>query len=205
MLVLDEAEYHVGRDRKDTVDWIIQQGDETALFIECKTKRLTWASKAGLADLSALDKDLQKLAGAVVQTYRTISDYVDDLYPQLAYSVGRNVYPVIVTLEDWYLFGSELPVRLHAAVMIIMERAGLPSEWLDQMPYSIMSVDEFETAAGIINTIGIHPFVSTKLNAQQYRHWSYGAYCNARYANEVQNLPELFTDEFHAMFAEVFA
>src|SRR5713101_10111512 len=50
MQVLGEAEFQVGRHRKDTVDWIIQQGDEGALFVECKTKRLTWASKSGLAD-----------------------------------------------------------------------------------------------------------------------------------------------------------
>jgi len=46
MTVLPEAEYHVGNNRKDTIDWIIQQGEEAALFIECKTMRLTWASKA---------------------------------------------------------------------------------------------------------------------------------------------------------------
>jgi hypothetical protein len=205
MHVLEEAEFHVGRHRKDTVDWIIQQGDESALFIECKTKRLTWASKAGLADLSALDQDLQKLAGAVVQVYRTISEYLNNHYPQLPYSAGRRIYPVIVTLEDWYFFGRELPVRLHAAVTVVMARTGLPNEWLDEMPYSIMSVDEFETAAGIINTIGIHPLISGKVNDPQYRHWSYAAYCNDRYANEVHNLPQLFDDEYQAMFAEVIA
>ena len=71
MEVRSEAEYHVGRHRADTVDWIIQQGDKSALFVECKTKRLTWASKAGLADPSALEQDIRKLAGAVVQVYKT--------------------------------------------------------------------------------------------------------------------------------------
>ena len=51
-------------------------------------------------------------AGAVVQTYRTIRDYRANHYPQLPYALGRRIYPVIVTLEDWYLFGQELPVRL---------------------------------------------------------------------------------------------
>ena len=60
MVVLDEAEYQVGKLRKDTVDWIIQQGDQAALFVECKTKRFTWASKAGLTDLTALEQDITK-------------------------------------------------------------------------------------------------------------------------------------------------
>jgi hypothetical protein len=49
MAVLNEEEYHVGQRRKDSVDWIVQQGDEAALFVECKTKRLTWASRAQIA------------------------------------------------------------------------------------------------------------------------------------------------------------
>jgi hypothetical protein len=190
MHVLKEAEFHVGRHRKDTVDWIIEQGNESALFIECKTKRLTWASKAGLANLSALDQDIRKLAGAVVQVYRTIGDYLAGHYPQLPYSAGRRIYPIIVT-------------RLLAAVRAVMESAGLPSEWLDEMPYSIISVDEFETATGVINTIGVHPFVSGKVNDPQYRLWSYGAYCNNRYANEVHHLPQLFNDEYQALFADL--
>ena len=79
-----------------------------------------------------------------------------------------------MTLEDWYFFGHELPVRLEMAVKEVMVRADLPIDWLEEMPYSIMSVDEFETATGVINTIGIHPFISGKVLDPQRRHWSYG-------------------------------
>jgi hypothetical protein len=41
MLVLEEREYQVGRNRKDSVDWIVLEGESAALFLECKTKRLT--------------------------------------------------------------------------------------------------------------------------------------------------------------------
>ena len=97
MRVIGEAEYHTGKHRKDTVDWIVQQGDDAGLFIECKTKRLTWASKADLADLSALDRDIRQLAGAVIQVYRTIKDYRENHYPQLRFLRGRRIYPVIVS------------------------------------------------------------------------------------------------------------
>ena len=65
--LIGEAEYHVGKDRKDTADWIVRQGDDAALFVECKTKRLTWASKADLAHLSALDRDIHSSPG---QSYK---------------------------------------------------------------------------------------------------------------------------------------
>jgi hypothetical protein len=200
MQLIGEAEYHIGKDRKDTVDWIVQ-GDDAALFVECKTKRLTWGSKADLADLSALDRDIRQLAGAVIQVYRTIKDYRENHYPQLRFSRGRQIYPVIVTLEDWFFFGRELPVRLDAVVNEIMARSDLPNDWLKEMPYSIMSAHEFETAMGALGMIGIRPFISGKVLDPQFRHWTYGAYCTDQYPDEVRSLPPLFDDEYEAMFA----
>lgn len=203
MAILPEVEYHIGRYRKDTVDWVIQQGRESALFVECKTMRLTWASKAGLSDLSALGQDIRKLAGAVVQVYRTIREYRSGLYPQLAFIEGRRIYPAIVTLEDWYFFGADLTTRLEGAVRTAMEAGGLPVSWLDEMPYSIFSIDEFEKAAGVISAVGIHPFIFGKLEDPELRRWAYGAYCNDRHREIVRNLPRLFHDEYEAMFAGV--
>jgi hypothetical protein len=201
MTVHREEEYHVGQRRKDSVDWIIQQGDDAALFVECKTKRLTWASKAGLTDLSALEQDIRKLAGAVVQVYKTIADYRAGLYPHLAHVEQRRIYPAIVTLEDWYFFGLDMPGRLDAAVRTALDNTGLPPAWLTEMPYSILSVHEFEKVAGVINSIGVHPVVSGKVTDGEFRRWGYLAYCQERYPNETRALQELFHDEFDAMFA----
>jgi hypothetical protein len=90
MQVLGETKYHVGQNRKDTVDWIVQEGDAAALFVECKTMRLTWASKSGMSDLSALAQDIRKLAGAVVQVYKAIRDYRAGSYPHLPYVDSRE-------------------------------------------------------------------------------------------------------------------
>lgn len=152
MSILAEREFQVGRNRKDSVDWIVLQTEQAALFVECKTKRLRWNSKTGLTDLTALEEDIRKLAGAVVQVYKTIRDYRDGRYPHLGYIEALRVYPVIVTLEDWYLFGHDLPDRLDSAVRATMLTVGLPIEWLEVMPYSIMSVHELDKAAGVVNT-----------------------------------------------------
>jgi hypothetical protein len=199
--LLEETEYQVGKERKDTVDWVINQGGDAAIFLECKTKRLTWDAKVNLADLTALDHDIRKLSGAIVQVYRTIKDYRDGHYPHLPFLVERRIYPIVVTLEDWYLFGQELPGRLDAYVRNDMLKAGLPTDWVQQMPYSIMSIDEFETAIGVVNTVGVHTFVSGKVLDPERRRWAYGAYCLDRYKKEVGDLPSVFDDEFEAMFS----
>ena len=175
----------------------------SALFVECKTKRLTWASKVGLTNLSALEQDIRKLAGAVVQVYKTINDYRVGLYPHLAYVEARRIYPAIVTLEDWYLFGSDMPARLDAAVRTIMGTVGLPAVWLDEMPYSILSVDEFEKTSGVINAAGIEPVVRGKVQHPEFRSWGFDAYCNHQYRNEVRSLADIFRDDYEAMFSNL--
>ena len=153
--VLGETEYYVGKNRKDTVHWIVQEGDAAALFVECKTMRLTWASKSGMSDLSALAQDIRKLAGAVVQVYKAIRDYCAGSYPHLPYVDARRIYPIVLTLEDWYCCGLYLPTLLDDAVRTAMQAVGLPLDWLQTMPYAVISMDEFETAAGVTTAAGI--------------------------------------------------
>lgn len=71
------------------------------------------------------------------------------------------------------------------------------------MPYSILSVHELEKAAGVINAVGIGPFISGKVRDQEFRRWGFAAYCNDRFPNEVATLLPLFRDEYDAMFAHI--
>ena len=203
MQVLAEVEYRAGPNRKRSIDWIVQQGEEAALFVECKAMRLTWASKAGMSDLTALQQDIRKLAGAVVQVYKTIRDYRAGLYPHLPYASARRLTPIVLTLEDWYCCGPYLPTLLDAAVRAVMEAAGLPATWLEEMPYAVISIDEFETAIGVTNTTGIMSFWDGKLRDNDRRRWPFRSYCKDDFANEVRALPDLFKDEFDAMFSDI--
>ena len=106
-----------------------------------------------------------------------------------------------MTLEDWYLFGLDMPARLDAAVRTIMGTVGLPAVWLDEMPYSIMSVDEFEKSSGVTNAAGIESVIRGKVQHPEFRRWGFGAYCNHQYSNEVRNLADMFRDEYKAIFA----
>ncbi len=63
--------------------------------------------------------------------------------------------------------------------------------------------NEFETIAGVINTVGIHPFISGKIGDPELRRWAYGAYCNHSYKSVVAELPLLFSEEFDQMFSHL--
>ncbi|SFH89994.1 hypothetical protein [Albimonas pacifica] len=201
--VLAEEKYLVGKNQKHTVDWIVQQGEEAALFIECKTKRMTWASKAEIADLSALQKDLDTLAAAVVQVYKTIVDYRAGSYPQLPFMEGRQVFPMVVTLEDWYLFGSEMPARLNALVRTRMSEANLSEAWLHEMPYAILSVDELERAARYFSDVDLPALVLGRARSNDYSRWGFASYCSEVHGKNRPVLPPLFEEEFDALFSKL--
>ena len=203
MSVLPEAKYYVGRNRKDSVDWIVQEGAAAAIFIECKTMRLTWASKSGMANLDNLAQDIRKLAGAVVQAYKAIRDYRNGHYPHLAFDAARQIYPIVLTLEDWYCHGMYLPALLDEAVRTTMRSVGLDLDWLTTMPYAVVSIDEFETAIGVTSAAGIVRFWSGKLDDADRRRWPYRSYCGDDFPAETAALPRLFHDEFEAMFANM--
>jgi len=84
-----------------------------------------------------------------------------------------------------------------------MGTVGLPEVWLDEMPYSILSVGEFEETSGVINAVGIEPVVPGKVQHPEFSHWGFDAYCNHQYRNEVRSLADLFRDEYEAMFANL--
>jgi hypothetical protein len=52
---------------------------------------------------------------------------------------GRKCYPVVGTLEEWYLFGQRVVAMLREAVETHMRSAGLDLELLARAPYSVMS------------------------------------------------------------------
>jgi hypothetical protein len=202
--VLPAEQYHVGRNRKDTVDWIVSEaGASTALFIECKTMRLTWNSKAGLTDLRDLAQDIRKLAGAVVQLYKSVLDYEAGRYPNLPFDEDRRIFPVVATLEDWIVFGEELPTRLDREVRTALRSANLDDGLVDRVPFTIMSVNELETAAGIVNLRGIATVMTDKVTDRELRRWSMETYLMQRFPAERGALPDLFPDAIADAFPEM--
>jgi hypothetical protein len=88
LCVQAEAGYFVGKDRKDSVDWIVS--DLTGeLFVECKTKRLRQEGKLALADLTPLRAELSKLTEFVIQIYKTLTHALEGRYPHWKKATGR--------------------------------------------------------------------------------------------------------------------
>jgi hypothetical protein len=48
------------------------------------------------------------MATAVVQVYKTIIDYRANAYPHFPFKESRKIFPTVVTLEHWRMFGPHM-------------------------------------------------------------------------------------------------
>ena len=82
-----------------------------------------------------------------------------------------------------------------------MRAAGLDLNLLTRAPYSIMSCDEFEEAAQVIDVVGLETFFESKLSGlEDGRSWPYGNFLRHQFAKERKVRKLVFRDEAEAMF-----
>ncbi|WP_369928537.1 hypothetical protein [Xanthomonas sp. NCPPB 2632] len=189
---------HVKRELKHGADWVVS--DPTGhIFVECKAKRFAYPAKMLLIE-DALERDLQTFAKAIVQNYKNIldakegiTDWSDD---------GLPVYPLVVTLEELYLFGPAVTARLDAHVEAVMVSEKVPLDLLRTMPWLIASVRELELAAQVVNKRGVSE-VFGPVRRPPYEGWNLINFMQQKFENELLDCTEsLFPEEEDRLFPE---
>lgn len=198
---ISESEYYVGNDRKDTVDWIACDA-ESALFIECKTKRLILQAKVELEDTNFIQVELEKMAQFILQIYKTIDDYRNNHYPSFTFDKNIQIFPLIVTLEDWYLFGERLIVDLRDQLEQQIKKTNLPLSYLEDIPYSICSIEEFEDLMQIIQLYGVQSVMKDKVYDKEKMRWNFKTFLETRFGEELKSIEYLFEEDYKSLFGQ---
>lgn len=166
--VIEEVPYAESKAKlKHGTDWIISDGTGH-LFIECKAKRLSLGSK-NVTDPEAVERDMAAMTQAIIQNYKNILDAKKGITTWQADELP--IYPVIVTLEDWHLFGGHFTGQLHDAVVKTLVNDGIDSAIISNMPYTITSVTELESVLQVVATLGIRTVFAHKTQAE---FWTWG-------------------------------
>jgi hypothetical protein len=166
------------------------------LFFECKTKRLTLNAKT-LSDPVALHNDLTTMAKAVVQHCQNVRDALEGKTKWVP--DGLPVFPLILTLEDWLIFSPEVDDVLNNEVRALMAQVGVTARFLEDMPYTIASVHEFEIAGKIIAQVGIREVMRAKTEGER-RRWSLLPFVFSEFGGEMRHVNwRLFEDEWEQM------
>lgn len=196
-----EHEYHIGNKRKDSIDWLIDS--DALLFIECKTRRMAYSGKSEILNDEAIIKELEKMSNIIIQTYKTIEDFRKGYYPYSNIDLTKDVFPLIITLEDWYFFGDKLIKELNKLLEKEFKINNLPLEWLISMPYSICSIDEFEEMIQIIEQVGIKKFIGGKVMNKEKNSYAYQSYLHSEFPEEKVNIKSLFKNEWDEIFSSL--
>ncbi|MFA6255093.1 MAG: hypothetical protein WC675_03620 [Patescibacteria group bacterium] len=194
-----EEQYRIGKELKDTIDWIVAD-EEGTLFIECKTKRMTFGAKTEINSMDELEKELDKAAEFILQVYKAIKDCLDNKYPSYKHRSNKNIFPLIVTLEDWYLFGDLTLEKLNEKIKIMLSNHKIPTSWLDDYPYSICSVSEFEKITQVIQLIDIKEFMSKKVFDQDCKKWNFSPFIGSKFSEINNKIKFLFPEDFDRIF-----
>lgn len=190
VLIHAEEEYQVGKQLHHGADWILE--DPTAnLFLECKTKRMVQRAKVSVGGPD-LEEEIGVLAGAVVQLYKNVLEA--HAGKSNWRTNGLPSYALVVTMEDWFMFGPLPQTMLANAVHKGMSDAGLDCQLLDRVPYGIASARELEGFANIIRAVGIQRFFRGKAT-EEYRAWMWTDYAR-------KNFPEQRLQNAFALFPE---
>jgi len=190
--ICSEQEYWVGNNRKDGVDWIVS--DQTGhLFIECKTRRLRQDAKF-IVDNGGLEAALDSMAKSIVQHYRNINEALDEKTKWK--SDGLPIYPLIVTLENWYIFSPPVIEILKKRVHTHLDTYNIDRAIIDKMPYVVASADEFETAIRISSKTGLAAFFGRK-HTKDHRDFAIPAFSLGQFRKELEEgYKPLFAEEF---------
>lgn len=190
--VFEEKEYDVGKERHHGTDWILSDGNAN-LFIECKTKRMKQAAKVSVGGPDLIG-EIGIIADAVVQLYKNIQE-AEGGKSQWTTN-GLPTFPLVVTLEDWFLFGPMPQYLLMNAVIDRMRTEDVDLALLEKMPYAVASTREFERFTGVIKEVGIHEFFTRKRDAE-YLGWMWEEYARDVFPTAKRtNLQELFKEEW---------
>ena len=193
LTVYPEVEYYVGKDRRDSVDWLIE--DEGALlFVESKTKRLQLKAKTEIRTVEALEAELEKLASFIVQVYKTIGDYEKGYYPHVSYRPGKPVFPLVLTLEEWFAFGTKIGEVLEERVGKKCAETGLPATLLTERPYAVCSMADFEVLVQVIAKRSIAEVIGKKAGSAEHKKWLFHAYLSTEYPEEYRVARDLFPE-----------
>lgn len=198
--VVGEHEYGPKASRKASIDWMVSEGEAAALFIECKAKRLSWRAKTALEDFAELEVDLQYLAQAIAQTYRTIHGYRAGEYEHVEHLPEMKIYPVIVTLENWFVFGDTMLNPIRVAVERQLAEYKIDPQVLTDMPYSIWATEDVEIALQVINEVGIQDFVEGMVLNPEMKTWNVQSYIQKKYPAHLPTR-NLFEDDYDQMLS----
>ncbi|MEO5499393.1 MAG: hypothetical protein ABIR46_02755 [Candidatus Saccharimonadales bacterium] len=161
-------------------DWLFVDSSAVA-FIECKAKRMTMGAKNELNYSPVTGGQLEKMAESVLQCYKAVADAQVRSYSKL--SAVSGFYPIIVTLESWFMFG-DIAEKLDKIVLSKAETEGVDIGLITKYPHLVLSSREFEDLVAVLRTKTLDEVLKPFFSDSKYDRWALSTYLNQEFKKE---------------------
>ena len=111
---------------------------------------------------------------------------------------GGKIYPVVVTLENWYAFGNHFLDKLDERLKQMLTDLSLNANIVEQHPYTICAVEDLEMAIQVIDRCGIVPVFDEKLDGEK-RYWDLSVVVEGSFPTEAKAATLLFPEAWKAI------
>lgn len=130
------------------------------------------------------------------QAYKAIRDYRAGQYPGQPWRSDVPTYPLVLTLEEWFTFGDFIVAELDGRVRERLIAAGLSVGWIEEMPYSVCSAQDFERLVQVIAKRGVQNVLKTKARDPEHRKWIFDSVLREHFSTDVRATVDLFPEIF---------
>lgn len=172
-------------------DWLLTDTNAT-VFVECKTMRIPIPAKLA-ANPGDLEAGLKRLAKAVVQNYRNILDATSG---RAGIQVADGpIYCLVVTLEDWVLFGDKSVDALSTLVESELEERGMEAGIQERYPFAVVGYAALPQLVDSISQHGLRIF--TEKSTQRFKGYLFPQFLRESKLTNGGAASSMFEREWH--------
>jgi hypothetical protein len=202
ILHLESQDYRIGKQLKHGADFCVTD-NSLALLVECKAKRLNLGAKYK-GDENSLGADLRMSAKFIVQDYKNLLDVKNNRTQWKLESV--DLRPVVVSLMQYHIWTPEMKAKLQEFVIDGLIDSEIDPQIIQMHPYIVMSIEDYEASAHVINQVGLKIFFDT-LDNSKYKDWSIKSVIRKEFDKEIKSfnsnhLHSALTDSFQKFNVE---
>ena len=186
IVILPEQKYNKGQDKSS--DWIIAD-ENSIIFVECKTKKLTAASKSQLEidevvinkmivdnnfsrnninsvcqslENDCLTKDIILLGIGIGKMYKACSDYKNNQIKSLPFDSSKAIHLIVVTLEEWLPKIPEFEKNMWNVAKGYLSYKNIDEKIFEENKPEIVTAQKLHDYIQIMGKIGISEFFRIK-------------------------------------------
>lgn len=147
---------------RESPDILLGVGSIVEFVVECKATKLPLSVQTDIDESEQRDRVISEIAKGVLQICIFEEDVSSGMIKDIVLS--DEIFPIVLTLDDWILFGQDIKKDIFERAAEMAERVGLKSDRLEQRDVIVCTANELETVITLYEDEGVYEVLRKSLN-----------------------------------------